>query len=53
MKSREEAEPEMTEGELIYWHRGFAMGALSSCDSRLPSQGICSKTLLKLSPAET
>lgn len=37
----------------IYWHRGFAMGASSSWDSRLPSQGICSKTLLTLSPAES
>ncbi|GAB0177755.1 hypothetical protein GRJ2_000240800 [Grus japonensis] len=37
----------MTEGKLIYWHEVFAMGVLSSCDSRLPSQGIRSKTLLK------
>lgn len=53
MKSRGKAEPEMTEGDLIYWHKVFVMGALSSCDSRLPSQGVCSKTLLKISPAET
>jgi len=44
MKSGGKAEPEMTEGELTYWHKVFVVGALSSCDRRLSSQGICSKT---------